>query len=228
MKLGTRSSVVASPLSDADQHADRQHQQHDRQHPALVLSDQVAGHDDLRGDDRPHREVELAGDDDEVLAHGGDRDRGGPAREPDQRAGVAEVGVGDDQRDDQHAHEDEDRAPGRAAAAASGGRAPWCSGAAGGGAVVVLIVPPGGRRRGRTVVRRAPVPVELAAGVDGDRQHDHEAADDVLEERVDLMTPITLSMTAKIATPAIVPVMLPLPPARTVPPRTTAAIDIRS
>ena len=42
------------------------------------------------------------------------------------------------------------------------------------------------------------------------------------------MTPITLSMTAKIATPARVPTMLPLPPASRVPPRTTAAIDIRS
>jgi hypothetical protein len=39
---------------------------------------------------------------------------------------------------------------------------------------------------------------------------------------------ITLSMTAKIATPARVPVTLPLPPASSVPPRTTAAIDIRS
>ena len=42
------------------------------------------------------------------------------------------------------------------------------------------------------------------------------------------MTPITLSITAKIATPPRVPAMLPLPPASRVPPRTTAAIDIRS
>ena len=42
------------------------------------------------------------------------------------------------------------------------------------------------------------------------------------------MTPMTLSMTAKIATPQRVPAMLPLPPDSRVPPRTTAAMDIRS
>ena len=42
------------------------------------------------------------------------------------------------------------------------------------------------------------------------------------------ITPITLSSTAKIATPPMVPTMLPLPPASSVPPSTTAAIEKRS
>ena len=109
MKLGTCSERGAQSVHDADDHADHQHERDGREHPALVVADVVARDDDLGRDDRPHREVELAGDDHVVLAHRSDRDRGGAADEADQLRRLPEGGVDPDDGDEECGEQDEHR-----------------------------------------------------------------------------------------------------------------------
>ncbi len=115
--------------------------------------------------------------------------------EPDQRARVAEVRVGHDDRDDQQREPGRrrrrracaacDRAtrPRRGRAGAPGARrssSGTASGVVGHRASWRAASSADGRSK-----RGGPA-VDLAAGVDRDGEHDHQAADDVLEERVDL------------------------------------------
>ena len=97
-----------------DEGAQHKHQDQDRDHPGIVLPDEVAGNDDLHGHHRSHRQVEFAADNDEVLADGGDGDRGRPADEPDEGARLPEGGIQHDDGRQEADQQDEDGAAGGA------------------------------------------------------------------------------------------------------------------